>query len=56
MHWDFAVALRLLDVVGDERLQRGVAVLLELALDEVGAPAAASGMSVTRTTPLTRWP
>ena len=41
MHGDLAVALRLLDVIGDERLQRGVPVLLELALDEVGAAAAA---------------
>jgi hypothetical protein len=35
------VALRLLDVIGDEGLQRAVPLLLELALDEVGAAAAA---------------
>ena len=34
---------RLLDVVGHERLQRRVAVLLQLALNEVGAPAARGG-------------
>ena len=40
VHRDHAVAHRLLDVIGDERVQRGVPVLLELALDEVGAGAA----------------
>ena len=35
-----AVELGLVDVVGDQREERGVAVLLELALDEVGAAAA----------------
>ena len=41
MHGYLAVALGLLDVIGDEGLQRAVPVLLELALDEVGAAAAA---------------
>jgi hypothetical protein len=40
VHGDHAVALRLLDVIGDECLQRGVPVLLELALDKVGAAVA----------------
>jgi hypothetical protein len=39
VHGDLAVALRLFDVIGDECVQRGVAVLFELALDEVGAAA-----------------
>jgi hypothetical protein len=35
------VALRLLDVIGNERLQRAVPVLLELTLDEVGTAGSA---------------
>jgi len=49
-------ALGLADVVRHERVQRAVAIALELALDEVGARPAAQGRSVTRTTPPTRWP
>jgi hypothetical protein len=33
VHGDFAVALGLVDVVGNERFQRGVAVFLEFAFE-----------------------
>jgi len=46
VHGDLAVALRLFDVIADECLQRGVPVLLELALDQVGAAAGCEGTSV----------
>jgi hypothetical protein len=42
-HRDGAVELGLVDVVGDDGEEGGVAVLLELALDQVCAPAAAGG-------------
>ena len=40
---NLAELLRLDEVVGDQRLERGAAVLLELALDEIRAAAAARG-------------
>jgi exosome complex RNA-binding protein Csl4 len=44
VHGDLAVALRLLNVVCDERMQGRVAVALELALDQVGAAPAVGGV------------
>ncbi len=56
MHRNDAVALRLLDVIGDEGLQRAVPVLFELALDEVGAAAGAGWVVGDADAPLMRWP
>jgi hypothetical protein len=43
-------------VVRDEGVECGVAVLLEPALDEIRAASHEAGQSVTRTTPSTLWP
>jgi hypothetical protein len=43
VHRHDGVQLRLLEVVGNERVERRVAVFLELALDQVGAAAAGGG-------------
>lgn len=56
VHRNDAVALRLLDVIGDEGLQRAVPVLFELALDEVGAAAGAGWVVGDADAPLMRWP
>jgi hypothetical protein len=39
------------EVISDERLEGEIAVLLESALDEVGAASPRAGLSVIRTTP-----
>ena len=46
----------LLDVVGDERLQRRVAVLLHSRSTRYERPPPEAGRSVIRTQPLMRWP